>query len=654
MLTRPGLIPGFTDVLIPYPFITNYAVTANYTMNPTTFLEGTYGFIRNELTGGNENGILINDSSNRLNEPGRLPADLPGCRASCPKDSYALRGDAGRQAAVLGRHEAQSASRCSTGAAASAQLAAEPALSRLAEHQPHAGRRRSALTKVAGRHTMKAGFYNNHSFKAQNVGAGGIANLSFQGYVELRQRHEQRARHRLRLLERRDWACSAQYLQASKFVEGSMLYNNTEFYIQDNWKVNSRLTLDYGMRFTRQQPQYDQFQQMSNFFPEQVDSFGRAAPVCPGLQQRRGHLHRQHAERDGSAERADPHRAWRAEHSGGHRHADPGHGQPAERHPCRRATASPSTATPGRSSSSDRASAWRTTSRGDQSLVFRGGGGLFYDRPDGNTVFSIPGNPPIATSTDLRYGSCRTLGSGLSARAGAGNGRSSSTTRRSRRRSSGRPASRRRCRGRRWLTSPTSATTATTASAGSRAARTVNLNAIDFGAAYLPQNQDLTRGPTHRSRRRTRCSTNLLRPYRGLSNINAEHDRVRGHVSLHPDELQPALPERVPFGVNYVLSLSFTGNTGLQKRLQHAADGSVSVRADQADYEKLNEDAEPPAAPRQGQLGVGSAAISTPNAAPRRRARRVVNDWQLSGLFTGGSGNRYDLGYSYQSGIGAT
>src|SRR5437870_11078657 len=29
---------------------------------------------------------------------------------------------------------------------------------------------------------------------------------------------------------------------------------------------------------------------------------------------------------------------------------------------------------------------------GTQRFVLRGGGGLFYDRPDGNTVFSIPGD----------------------------------------------------------------------------------------------------------------------------------------------------------------------------------------------------------------------------------------------------------------------
>ena len=31
----------------------------------------------------------------------------------------------------------------------------------------------------------------------------------------------------------------------------------------------------------------------------------------------------------------------------------------------------------------------------------------------------------------------------------------------------------------------------------------------------------------------------------------------------------------------------------------------------------------------------------------------VINDWQLSGIFTGGSGAPYTVGYSYQGGIGA-
>ena len=50
---------------------------------------------------------------------------------------------------------------------------------------------------------------------------------------------------------------------------------------------------------------------------------------------------------------------------------------------------------------------------GNQMTVLRAGGGIYYDRPDGNTVFSIPGNPPIANSADLRYGQLQTLTQGL-------------------------------------------------------------------------------------------------------------------------------------------------------------------------------------------------------------------------------------------------
>src|SRR5438128_2628143 len=69
-LITPGAIQGFSDVQNPYPFITNYGVTADYTMNSSTFIEATYGFIRNQLAGGGSiggiltGGILVNPTAN--------------------------------------------------------------------------------------------------------------------------------------------------------------------------------------------------------------------------------------------------------------------------------------------------------------------------------------------------------------------------------------------------------------------------------------------------------------------------------------------------------------------------------------------------------------------------------------------------------------
>src|SRR5262249_40955460 len=51
---------------------------------------------------------------------------------------------------------------------------------------------------------------------------------------------------------------------------------------------------------------------------------------------------------------------------------------------------------------------------GTQKFVVRGGCGWFYDRPDANPVFSIPGTPPISTAADLRNGTLQTLGQGVS------------------------------------------------------------------------------------------------------------------------------------------------------------------------------------------------------------------------------------------------
>ena len=93
-------------------------MTVNYTLNPTTFIEGTYGFIRNELADGNEGGVLINESSNRLTSLPGFPLLYPNAGRVNP-DYYAFEVLEGPQAAVLGRHEHEPAAGRSVGAAAS-------------------------------------------------------------------------------------------------------------------------------------------------------------------------------------------------------------------------------------------------------------------------------------------------------------------------------------------------------------------------------------------------------------------------------------------------------------------------------------------------------------------------------------------------------
>src|ERR1041385_2022802 len=117
--------------------------------------------------------------------------------------------------------------------------------------------------------------------------------------------------------------------------------------------------------------------------------------------------------------------------------------------------------------------------------------------------------------------------------------------------------------------------------------------------------------------------------------------------------------------MNYTLGLSLKGNTGLQERIQHAADGTISIRSDQAQYEALNEDL-----PLQRHVIKGFAVWDMPKAPDRfgTVGRYLLDDWQLSGVLTAGSAyqpgalqangstqannqnnGRYDVGYQDQT-----
>jgi len=200
----------------------------------------------------------------------------------------------------------------------------------------------------------------------------------------------------------------------------------------------------------------------------------------------------------------------------------------------------------------------------------------------------------------------------------------------------------------------------------------VDLNAVDFGAAYLSQNQDPTLG-TSTVPGATAYPANMLRALRGYSNINEQETRYWDEYHGLQFSLNRRFTNGLAFGANYNLGLSFKGNTGiggstgLQLRLQHAADGTISVRPDQAAYEQLNENLA-----MQRHVIKAFAVWNIPNAPSKvgQVAKAILSDWQLSSVLTAGSayqpgaiqangaaqGNptnaangRYDITYTYQN-----
>jgi hypothetical protein len=636
----PGTIPGFNDSVMDDYTIFVPGGSANWTMNPTTFLEFVYGsnYRHQEgcsIAGGEPNycqsGIGINNAANRfLSGFGDIPYIFP---------------DAGLLAKNTWSY--QVLNRVSSTQWDGSRVLAPPQFqwgNRIGNPPPNnrgpfgnfildnqQSDWKVSITKVRGQHNYKAGY--NYFMSYQRRGQGDIT-----GTINF-------ANDTANALDTSFGFANAAigvfntYSQLSRWGEGAYYAVNHEVFVQDNWRVKNNFTLDYGVRFVNQRPQYDDYGNHSNFLP---DRWQRSA--APALYVA------------GCTTNVYPCAA------ANRRAMNPVNGQllTAANSTLAIGTLVPNTGSnvngvfaagdgidltnyryPSLAVAPRVGAAWDV--KGDQSFVVRGGAGLFFDRPPSNTVYNTVNNPPFSQNVTLRHGQLQTL-AGLRTEAAPGltvfqyeQDLPSSTQ---------------------WnvgvqsmLPFATAIDVAYTGQHSFNSPTANNLNTIDFGAAFLPANQNLSQATSAASTdpATSYANTNpdVIRFFRGFGSINQQAPYGRRTYHSIQISLNRRFRNGLQFGFNDTIGLSDKQQS--VRRWQHNADGTLSIRADQARADELLGNNRPQTHQVRGsfvwqlpQLGGDSPAT--------RALGYVLNDWSLSGIYQVTTGTAYTVGYTYSSG----
>jgi hypothetical protein len=292
--------------------------------------------------------------------------------------------------------------------------------------------------------------------------------------------------------------------------------------------------------------------------------------------------------------------------------------------------------------------AWDVTGKSD--WVIRGGAGLFYDRPDGNTVFSTPGNVGVTaangtpvTDQNLYYGQLQTLGQGGLSPQPVGqmvviqyNAKIPSTAQWN-------FGVQRKLPGQMVLDVSYVGYYAYNRFGGTQGGTQQLENQVPLGTAYLPQYQDPTLG-TSTVPGATAYTTNLLRPYPGLQSI--AENATKFYDVYHSIQVSVArrLRDNVSFVANYTHGFELKGNTGLVQRYM-LQNGGLVLRPDEGQFEALNSTLDPIPNFLKANITWFAPGITGRGGF----IHQLTKDWQLSSVLTAQSGAAYTLGYSYQT-----
>jgi Carboxypeptidase regulatory-like domain len=631
-VTVPGTIPGWNDTRQYNPFVRTLAATVNYSLTNTTFLEGTWGRAQNSLTGC------------ALAQANTGPSF---CRAAFPMNDIASLSGAGLQqlpfifpdAGVINTNyfAYQALNGVNPPIWDGKRISMVPNLtwgSRIGNaptNVPFPGYLNVnktndvsiSLTNIRGRHTLKGGFYNTHSYKAQQ-------RQGWQGTLTFSNDQSNPLDTGFGFANAAVGVFSS-YNQFSQYVEGNFIYNNTEGYVQDNWKLSDKWTLDYGVRFVHQQPQYDELGQAANFLPDKwvgnsaplLYTAGCAGTPCTGsnrqaMDPRTGALLGPTSSVAIGTLVPNSGTTTNGLFLSGQGIAKTTYTWPALNVAPRFGTAYDVT--------------------GHQNLIVRGGFGLFYDRPAGNSIFAQVQNPPTIRNVTLRYATLQSLTSGLATEA--------PPTLTVYQYESGLPSTWQWNGGVQFVLPWAIALDVEyTGQHAYNLVENVNINAVDYGAAYASGNQDSTLSSGTPGA--AAVQADQMRAFRGFSTITQA--QPRGWLNSHA--LQVSFNRRfrngLAFGFNDAWLLKQTGST--TARLQHNPDGTFSERPDQAQADVLLGDFIPVTHNLKGNFVWDLPDIHSTDGAMRALGY-LANDWQLSGVWTASTGAAYTVATSYQGG----